>query len=95
MAKLYEKESMKPVIDNIYSFEESIEAIDYLSKGHAKGKVVLEFSGWIKLYNLYTSRTTFAGFFAFGMIVRFRHGLLYNWYDWLVRFSSNTFRVLF
>ena len=33
LAKLYEKESIKPVIDNIYTFEESIMAIDYLSKG--------------------------------------------------------------
>ena len=31
LAKLYEKESIKPVIDNIYTFEESIAAIDYLS----------------------------------------------------------------
>ena len=45
LAKLYEKESIKPVIDNTYTFEESIEAIDYLSKGRAKGKVVVEFSG--------------------------------------------------
>jgi len=43
LAKLYEKESLKPVIDNIYTFEESIGAIDYLSKGRAKGKVVIEF----------------------------------------------------
>jgi alcohol dehydrogenase len=43
LAKLYEKESIKPVIDNIYTFEESIAAIDYLSKGRAKGKVVIEF----------------------------------------------------
>ena len=42
LAKLYEKESIKPVIDNIYTFEESIAAIDYLSKGRAKGKVVIE-----------------------------------------------------
>ena len=45
LAKLYEKESIKPVIDNTYTFEESIAAIDYLSKGRAKGKVVVEFSG--------------------------------------------------
>ena len=43
LAKLYEKESLKPVIDNTYTFEESIGAIDYLSKGRAKGKVVIEF----------------------------------------------------
>jgi len=43
LAKLYEKESIKPVIDNTYTFEESIAAIDYLSKGRAKGKVVIEF----------------------------------------------------
>ena len=43
LAKLYEKESIKPVIDNTYVFEESITAIDYLSKGRAKGKVVIEF----------------------------------------------------
>jgi NADPH:quinone reductase-like Zn-dependent oxidoreductase len=43
LAKLYEKESIKPVIDKTYTFEESITAIDYLSKGRAKGKVVIEF----------------------------------------------------
>ncbi|MEL1233439.1 MAG: NADP-dependent oxidoreductase, partial [Candidatus Neomarinimicrobiota bacterium] len=45
LAKLYEKESIKPVIDNTYTFEESIAAINYLSKGRAKGKVVVDFSG--------------------------------------------------
>ena len=43
LAKLYEKESIKPVIDNTFVFEESITAIDYLSKGRAKGKVIVEF----------------------------------------------------
>jgi len=43
LAKLYEEGSIKPVIDNTYMFDESISAIDYLSNGHAKGKVVVEF----------------------------------------------------
>ena len=32
LEKLYEKESIKPIIDNIDTFEDSIVAIDYLSK---------------------------------------------------------------
>ena len=45
LAKLYEKEYIKPIIDKTYTFEESVAAINYLSKGRAKGKVVVEFSG--------------------------------------------------
>ena len=44
LAKLYEKEYIKPVIDKTYTFKESIAAIDYLSKGRAKGKVVIKFT---------------------------------------------------
>ena len=43
LAKLYEAESIKPVIDNTFTFEESIKAIDYVSRGRSKGKVVVEF----------------------------------------------------
>jgi NADPH:quinone reductase-like Zn-dependent oxidoreductase len=35
---------IKPVIDTIYSFEESIEAYSYLAKGRAKGKVIISMS---------------------------------------------------
>ena len=46
LAKLYEAESIKPVIDNTFTFEESIKAIDYVSRGRSKGKVVVEFPDW-------------------------------------------------
>jgi len=39
--KLVEEGKIKPVIDRRYSLHETHEAIQYLSKGHAKGKVVI------------------------------------------------------
>ena len=44
IAELYESEMIKPIIDKTYIFEESIQALKYLSKGHAKGKVVVKMS---------------------------------------------------
>ena len=44
IAELYESEMIKPIIDKTYIFEESIQALKYLSKGHAKGKVVVQMS---------------------------------------------------
>ena len=44
IAELYESEMIKPIIDKTYIFEESIQALKYLSKGHAKGKVVIKMS---------------------------------------------------
>jgi NADPH:quinone reductase-like Zn-dependent oxidoreductase len=44
LAELYESEIIKPIIDKTYIFEESIQALKYLSKGHAKGKVVVQMS---------------------------------------------------
>ena len=42
LAELCESEIIKPIIDKTYTFEESIQALKYLSKGHAKGKVVVQ-----------------------------------------------------
>ena len=42
IAKLYESGKLKPILDKTYKFSESIQALDYLSKGHAKGKVVVK-----------------------------------------------------
>ena len=42
IAKLYESEKIKPILDKTYKFSESIQALEYLSKGHAKGKVVVK-----------------------------------------------------
>ena len=42
IAKLYELVAIKPIIDKTYEFSESIQALEYLSKGHAKGKVVVK-----------------------------------------------------
>jgi alcohol dehydrogenase len=41
LSKLYELGSIKPVIDKTYNFDDSIKALDYLSKGRATGKVVV------------------------------------------------------
>ena len=44
LVELYESGSIKPVIDKTYKFDESIQALEYLSKGRAKGKVVVKFT---------------------------------------------------
>ncbi|MDD5508684.1 MAG: NAD(P)-dependent alcohol dehydrogenase [Bacteroidales bacterium] len=42
LAGLLEKGVIKPVIERRYPLEKASEAMDYLSKGHAKGKVVIQ-----------------------------------------------------
>ena len=42
LAKLYESGSIKPLIDKVYNFDESIQALEYLAKGRAKGKVIVK-----------------------------------------------------
>lgn len=41
---LIEDEKIKPIIDKIYSFSESIEAFEHLATGRAKGKIVIKIS---------------------------------------------------
>ena len=41
IARLYESGSIKMVIDKTYNFGDSINALEYLSKGRAKGKVIV------------------------------------------------------
>jgi len=41
LSKLYESGAIKPVIDKIYNFDDSIQALNYLSKGRARGKVIV------------------------------------------------------
>jgi len=41
MIKLVEDGKLKPVIDKIYSLEETAEAMRYLNQGHARGKVLI------------------------------------------------------
>ena len=42
LSKLYESGSIKPVIDKTYDFKSSIQALEYLSNGRAKGKVIVK-----------------------------------------------------
>ena len=42
LADLYEQQKIHAVIDRSYAFTESIEALEYLLKGRAKGKVVIK-----------------------------------------------------
>jgi len=42
IAKLYESGEIKPIIDKTYNFAEAIQALEYLSKGHARGKVIVK-----------------------------------------------------
>jgi len=39
--KLVEAQKIKPVIDRIYSLEQTTDAVKYLSQGHAQGKVII------------------------------------------------------
>tara|TARA_R110000772_G_scaffold154411_1_gene265391 strand:+ start:710 stop:874 length:165 start_codon:yes stop_codon:yes gene_type:complete len=39
-----EDEKIKPIIDKVYPFSESIEAFEHLSTGRAKGKIVVKIS---------------------------------------------------
>ena len=41
---LIEDEKIKPIIDKVYSFSESIEAFTHLASGRAKGKIVIKIS---------------------------------------------------
>ena len=42
ITSLIESEKIKPVIDRVFSFEKTIDALQYLNEGHAKGKVVIK-----------------------------------------------------
>ena len=42
IAKMYESGAIKPIIDKTYNFAEAIQALEYLSKGHARGKVIVK-----------------------------------------------------
>lgn len=41
ISKLMEAEHIIPVIDKVFPFAETKDALDYLAGGHAKGKVVV------------------------------------------------------
>ena len=42
ISKLIEAEKIKPVIDKVFPFAETQDALDWLQRGHAKGKVVVK-----------------------------------------------------
>lgn len=43
IATLIDAGEIKPVIDKVFPFEQTINALSYLEAGHAKGKVVIDF----------------------------------------------------
>ena len=45
IASLVEAKKLRPVIDRVFPFSEVNEAMVYLEKGHAKGKVVIDITG--------------------------------------------------
>ena len=42
IGKLLEAGTVRPVIDKVFPFDQAKEALAYLEKGHAKGKVVVQ-----------------------------------------------------
>jgi len=42
ITKLVENNKIKPVVDKVFSLADSQEALEYLEKGHARGKVVVK-----------------------------------------------------
>ena len=44
IAKLLEEGKVKPVIDQVFPFEESFQAIEYQMSGRAKGKIIIDIS---------------------------------------------------
>jgi NADPH:quinone reductase-like Zn-dependent oxidoreductase len=41
---LVEDEKIKPIIDKVYPFPESVQAFTHLATGRAKGKIVIKIS---------------------------------------------------
>jgi NADPH:quinone reductase-like Zn-dependent oxidoreductase len=50
LKELIEAGKVTPVIDRTYSVSETPEAIRYLEKGHARGKVVISMDRWVKAF---------------------------------------------
>ncbi len=44
ISAMVEADDIKPIVDLIYSFEEGIDAYDYLATGRAQGKVIISFA---------------------------------------------------
>ena len=44
IAKLLDAGTIRPVIDKVFPFNQAKEALAYLERGHAKGKVVVQIS---------------------------------------------------
>ncbi|MXO04459.1 NADP-dependent oxidoreductase [Flavobacterium sp. HBTb2-11-1] len=42
IGNLLESKAIKPVVDKVFSFEQTNDAFEYMEKGHAKGKVVVK-----------------------------------------------------
>ena len=43
ISQLIESGNLRPVTDKVFPFDQIAEAFDYMSKGRAKGKVVVSF----------------------------------------------------
>ncbi|MNV82841.1 hypothetical protein D3C71_1766010 [compost metagenome] len=42
ISRLIEQQVIKPVVDKVFSFEQTNEALEYVESGRAKGKVVVK-----------------------------------------------------
>jgi NADPH:quinone reductase-like Zn-dependent oxidoreductase len=41
LAALYDARTLRPVLDRVFPFDDTLEAMAYVEQGHAKGKVVM------------------------------------------------------
>ena len=48
ISKLIEQQAIRPVIDRVFPFEQTNEALKYVESGHAKGKVVVKMESYKK-----------------------------------------------
>ena len=44
ITNLVEDDHIKPIVDLIYSFDDAIDAFEYLATGRAQGKVIISLS---------------------------------------------------
>ena len=44
LSQLIEKNKIKPIIDKVFEFKDTEQALEYSMNGHAKGKIIIKIS---------------------------------------------------